>query len=1396
MSNYLIEHRVRIRNRADNADLLVASSVRGDTLPYLKEPPSGDGQGFNPLTNTMMAGSYTARIVDAITSGTSRVLTSQLEDVNARLQLGYLKTYIGWRRDGGSWNETFGFLTGVRLISDVEGELTIQDPSILYDGFELFNATSSTTISSFLGTWPNRGCLLGGPIKGSWLNIPDLGGWTMRVRRITSLGHLRYWLEPISVYGPGSWIPGQTTKITPEFGAPINAAVRSLPKGNFEFNTVAVSTIADAYSRSFWWTGLVLLIDGAVFRPIPPFAADHHYGSSSDGKTNYDANGDSFSDLVSVRGGRLGLFAYDDGQGLADGAVIRVRALTVLPSELSPILLDRHPVDHLTDCLTLAGLSYNAAGCTALKELIGTELRHAMIIKGSRRMGEHLREAAFQLGIATRTNSAGEIVPFSTRIFNNSVPTKTITDALVVQGTTKAFDLDVAEGLQRVTLRQKTFSPINGAGVYGVAEGELELTLNNGFANPAATGVVEIVTDGMLRPSASSFAPPDLKWLAAIADPLFDRFGAGCQAFETDMLRGDGTTDADTANLGDEYLVNVKQIPNHNKRYGDDASVGARALQFVRITEMVDRRRALLKDSGPNAQALATKPTHTIAASSDLPRTVAELTITNAAALNALAYAVVIQVAVTTGAAPATTDYVDAYRSVAAAIPTGAIRLPSVVAGRKVYARARSEKSGSRPSDWSTGVSVVLTAVAPVTGLTATKVVADGSQEDLAWTVGVSDCHLDVYLRASGAAFSTADKRATLLPGSTRYRLTGLTPNSAYTATIQHRDSTTQDVSAVTEVTFTTATATYKLLAPIFPDAFSFPVHVPGRAQGRDLVDYAARYGIAVVAQEFPGLVEIAEAVETAVGAGTYGAYTEQLGRVPAISGDYTIWSKLAPQDGLRRKLKARSVGDGQTSSDYCAEVVVNPATVDQIETFPLSIKNFKEKTRASTTITVQWENAGTALEIWIYTVLKAQPVTSDSWPSISDAPTIRLTPDTTEYTFDIPDQNSILYGVIVPIGPGSGEMVPGIPWRFTLQPSTQQRIIQRAKILSSTPQSCVVRVEVANPIAGGDVTISYVSNGLTVSPASPQTVLAANVPTDLTNPGALVNYVDFTVTRPAPGANDRVTFTAASTDRTSDIDAVDIPALDGIPQGSVAIDSTGQPTVEIDGAAWVASYKWKADTSDFPSEATVLASGTTTNGRQIAVSAGSALGLGSTVYVTIIPFSQASAAGVQGASVRLKATRHDFSATKTVRFAATTLMWDAAASGSTPDIITGYVSVGHSNDTSNCYATWQGPNGATITKVEAELYTNAGGLTGASVSKIELFRVSATGGQTSIGNVQSSNHNAWETKNFTCSEDTTGRQYQLNWYGTVPGVIGTDPGSRIAAWYVTYSMPTSTVAL
>jgi hypothetical protein len=121
---------------------------------------------------------------------------------------------------------------------------------------------------------------------------------------------------------------------------------------------------------------------------------------------------------------------------------------------------------------------------------------------------------------------------------------------------------------------------------------------------------------------------------------------------------------------------------------------------------------------------------------------------------------------------------------------------------------------------------------------------------------------------------------------------------------------------------------------------------------------------------------------------------------------------------------------------------------------------------------------------------------------------------------------------------------------------------------------------------------------------------------------------------------------------------SVIIPAVVAIPQGTLSIDkisgntaSQAQWSFRVDGAANVASYRYAVSTSAEPDDTTTASTGTIANGRSFSVVNGGTIGLGTTVYVTLIPYTQASGAGSQLKSIHLRGTFSTFGSSKTVSF-------------------------------------------------------------------------------------------------------------------------------------------------
>lgn len=1269
MPNYLVEYRVVIRNKADTANLLELTSVRGGTNPYLKGPPRGDGASVDPMTGESMAASYTGQIVDAVTSGTSRVITSQLEDVNQRLQLGYLKTTVYWRRDGGTWLVLCaGYLTLLRLVDSVTWEYTVQDATRVHGGVELFNATSSTTISSFLSSWPNRGCIFGGPIKGSWLSLRDMGGWQFSVFKIlrggedtgatSSIAGDILVLKPVSWYGPPTWQPNRNWR---EIADAVNAKVGSLPQGQWNGATVALSTIADAYQNGLQWPGLIYLVNDVPFRPHP---------------TVIDGNGAQINMGLLAHGdtswGWDAAFVRCDGQAaITRDSLVRVRCLTVLPTEESPIYLDDHPIDHLTAMLSIAGLSYVSADMTAMKETLGGGTRIAQRITGSRQMGQQIQATVLKpFGVGLRVDPAtGSLSAFSTRIFTTSAPTDTVTDAMVTEDDHHLpFETDVSEGLQRVTLRQEAFAFYDRQSLDAVHSYDVETTLLNADAGALTSGTLDIDVPGMIRVSPDAREPVGEQWLRGTAIQLFDRFGRGCQALERDLIRGDGTSIVDLLQLGVERLVNIKELPNHNKRLGDDPTVGSRAMQVVRITEKPAVRSVRFMDSGPNAQ-LGTTPNYGVSQSADSPGNVAEVTIANAAALNALGYAVRIQMAVTTGAAPAAADYADAVMTNEGAIPTGLIRLPSIRNGRTVYVRCRSEKVGARPSNWGGPVFVAMATLTAPSAMVLSNVAGDASRCNVRWAVGVSSLPVEVLLRRSGQPFSAAAVVDLLPAGSIEYELQGLTPSTAYIVSVRHVSLTSNDYSAELDGSFTSGAVSAALNAPVEPRGFTAAI-----------AGVFAMYGMAVVAQEFPSETEFEEAVETAVGSGVYGSF-RRVARVTSVWGDdeWTFFKRIAASDRKRRQLRARHVrnGDGSSPSSYTSTVTVTP--------------------------------------------FSQTPLPARSAPSV--------------------DLDLSLAGLV-------SARIDG--------PLT---IASYRYLSSSIAQPSEASTESTGTILNGrQQSVSPVLS-IGVNETCYVTVIPYNGPNATGVKGAPVNV---RITRGEPWA---------------------------APQGTVSIDATGAVKFAVDGPLSAESYRWQASTSSYPADATVAAGGTVINGRSHNdVSAGITLSIGQRVYITLVPFTSGSATGYQGQSIHLTATRHDASATKTVRYSAMSLMPMDAFSAAHFVATSGYVAPNGTADGDDLFFRMLVPlpDGVTVTNVTAYQQNSA-----SNGPRFSFVRIDTSGASNPIIANAGAGGTGWVSNSNGISESTSSRRYALEvWFDIV--AAAEEASTAISAWDITYTMPST----
>lgn len=883
--------------------------------------------------------------------------------------------------------------------------------SALTVGLSAGDASSYTeSLADYVVRWPNRGCVFGGPVLGGFGPVKDLGGIEMKaIDRTTAAGHKQTFLQFYAGFVYPGITPASRTTRAVDVATPVNKATQSRWRGlrdDADLAQAAITTF-DAARNGSWGDLLVEVIGHGYFQPVAHTISWQALGGTrADPQRTYD--------LFSALSGWQGLFI--GGNDITIGStILRVRAFTAEPSDLSPIYWDGHPLDLLDRVWTEAGIPHDAsaAAWTTLRSQLGSDLSIALRITQSQDLASFLQNVVYgPWGVGVRPTTDGKLEPFATRIFANTPPTDTITDTTVAEGTTTPFRLDAGTAIKRVVFEQtRLVADTQQQALDGFVAQDERIERTNGDPNSTGTGELTFTIPGMVHTLGAWTSILD-KRVDAIAAEVFDRAGRGLVEGETFVVRGQGL---DSLVLGQEVLVDLPQIPNHNKRLGDDGAVAARAMQIVRMTPDPNGWHVKLADSGPNAQPVPTVPTLSLAASASSPRAIAEATITNAATLNAAGYAVRLQIASAVGGAPATTAYTDLAYYAAGQVPTGAITLPPVVAGSTVGVRARSEAVGSRPSNWQTPVTLALTTIDAPTGVGVNPDPVDASRALVAWTVGANASAdlTDVSVRLAPESASQAVRRAQLPAGSDSYELDGLTAGVAYVAAAQHRDPASGDVSALVEASFTAGSTVNALAAPEDPWGFA---GTQDPALGLATED--GTYGLAVAAVEFPGTVEFYEALETSPGSGTFGT-AASVASLPAVQGNWTVYQSTAANDGLARQLTARHVV-GATTSSFTDAVNVTPWRAQPLAPFATAtgvyaLRNFRKSAEDITTRTYSWERGALVAFVWVYLTTLPLNSATDPWPDPngSTAPTDRLAAGTDTLVLTKPADGYRLYAQI-----------------------------------------------------------------------------------------------------------------------------------------------------------------------------------------------------------------------------------------------------------------------------------------------------------------------------------------------------------------------------------------------
>lgn len=948
-------YRLRIRNAGDTADTLTVTSIRGGTNPFITGIPNGDGQEVDLLTGAVRTGAYVVEVIDVVTgadsTGTLRLVTSQiydgideflllengdkillengdpieLEANNAEFGRPHLlsrKAFLEMSSDNGSnWDVwQAGYLTSVRQIDAIRYAFTISNTRRVEQTQRIFAWDKAAERTAF----PKRGCLFGGPVIGGFgasegSNLtPDSGGW-----EFTILDTATNFLSGDGRFSALVSLDFVAAYLQPNYERKTVLAQTDFEKLYANIGPFVSYDTPDAVPVGSNWAGLndrspVYAYPGV--RALLEDSAGNTWEGTIRGLFTPQSNLNYSTQFTQV-GGERRLFVQLDGSSvdslgnitppMTPGTPVRVRGVSALTTEQSPLYFDEHPVDVATKLYQLIGLTVDSASADTVKDGIGPDTYLACRITEPQNMAEFLESALFgPFGFAARTNASGEIEFFLTRELGTAAPTLTITDdELVGDSPPPIFDLDEATAVTGYSIKQKKFTKwvqnqqtTEQPPADMLVETEVPYEIVTGDTTTFSTRMVTYDIPGMIH-EKDSFVPDPQLFALAVAREGFDRFGRGAPSMEVEVIRG---TAPAAAQVGELVYLDAGFYPNKNYRIGE-SSVGARVAQVVRRDERPESVAFKLVDAGVYVQPAQT-PTITASASTKDPRRVAQFTITNAAALNTNAdIAVTIEYATGASAPASGVNGVTFARYQPGQIPTGAVPLTPVVPGSTVYVRARSEQPGLFPSAWTGWQTVSLTAWAAPTAVTVTSITNESAV--VSWSVGANTQDtIEVYVYPSTTAPANWQtyRWAVLPAGTTTTALLGLTASTDYVVGVAFFDAISQVRGTMaTATTFQTTSSTSGTASR--PAGFSIidGVNDATLPQGVALALWSSAGADYIVIERANNLVS---------GVVDYPGTYAELAVVPAST---EVYIDPLPNNGTKYWYRIKHRRNGQADSDY-----------------------------------------------------------------------------------------------------------------------------------------------------------------------------------------------------------------------------------------------------------------------------------------------------------------------------------------------------------------------------------------------------------------------------------------------------------------------------------------------
>lgn len=761
MASETRHYRLRIRNQANSADLLVLSSLPADPKPYVTAPPSGDGQSVDPIEGHSTIGRYVWRFWDnEETPVTTYTITKEVADAAARNQM-LSNVCVGEYtvNAGGAWLPLHtGYLNSMRLVTAGEFEFVVGDSDRREQDAEVFRF-----VDRALGNFPKVSCIIGGPVP---------GGFGFASGAIQDYGPVRFKViaNPATLINPNNRVTLQLVSgylrpyyevLMTSFQEDEKNTINRLAKAWFEYDSVNFATNSSEDSQPWgWFPGLVVEMDPVAAGAIVytnPIAKEAQKRSKLSPPVSPDGPVGEYDALVNGSAPRMIVYWDTAVHGAAPAVNTEFDVLVYAKeiSETSPLQITAHPTDILATLLTENNIPFDVASLTATRAAIGDTLRLELIVEGPSKLADWLESHILgPWGIGLRIKADGEREVYATRIAAPAVvDTVTVDDLVTEDGGPPddvIFDVDektTINGVDYVFRRFRrwlnpSYQDVRGQRVKVTGDDIDEQTINlltygkftvqGRRAGTSVFGERVLVFDIpgqllFLNVGLNALTPVQVTpYVQAAGDVIIDRAGWGIIVGELTVLPSIIGLPGDYLDLAVPHQVNAKtaQTPPAQR-------AGTRKVQIVKRTDEPGRSRLTVWDAGNVAQTAPVDdgtnvdptpaglivPTFTLAAQSTPPATggpadplhYATATVTNAAALGLLAAQVHFEYLVQT-ATPAVSD---------SGLQMGVLPIPEVdntldspevrPSGQTIWVKAQSRVAATgQRSAWSAWQSLLL----------------------------------------------------------------------------------------------------------------------------------------------------------------------------------------------------------------------------------------------------------------------------------------------------------------------------------------------------------------------------------------------------------------------------------------------------------------------------------------------------------------------------------------------------------------------------------------------------------------------------------------------------------------------------------------------------------------